>query len=368
MKKSCFSCQILMLVLLTVVQPVNAKDHIVKKDSGIFIEVESFSYSEPAAIKQLIDSFEGPEPDSGEVAFTFNKAAIGGRFGSWEVAVFTRYDYLLEFNSDTVELVYREENDLPFPIDRTYHINLEPNHIQANGISLAKSFQVDKNVIITPTINYLDADSVTRGYLRGEVSVDEQGDYEGELLLNYIYEEDILLDREQETISGKGYSIDFSAYWQINDKLYAALDFVDLYSEIQWDDVTFTQARANTNNVIFDNEGRLQAVPLLSGIESFRDFTQTLPFRGRYEITYNFYKNLSLTGEVKQVEEYLYPRLALGADWGRWGIAGGYQFETEAIDLRLITPYLDLFLAADSSDYEDARSITVGLSIRLPIF
>jgi hypothetical protein len=339
-----------------------------KTGNDIYLSVESFSYSEPAPIDQIIDGLEGPEPESGEVAFTFNHAEIGGNFGAWQVGVFARYDYLLEFNSDTVDLFYRDANDLPFPIDRTYNVNLEPNHIQAEGIGVSYRFAVTPSLSITPRINYLQADVVTRGYLRGEIIADEDGDYQGELSLNYIYEEDILLDRERESISGDGFSLDVSAHWQIAPKWSLSAYLKDYYSEITWDDVTFTQAQANTNTVSFDEEGRLDSIPVLSGREGFRSFTQSLPQRGKVIVNHQMTKVFSLTAQVDHVEEYVYSRLAWQANWGGWGIASGYQFETEAFDVAFNSKYFSLKLIADSTDTEKAHTFGLNMNVSIPVF
>ncbi len=339
-----------------------------KNTNDIYVSVDSFSYSEPAPIDQLIDNFEGPEPDSGEVAFTFNQAEIGANFGKWQVGVFTRYDYLLEFNSDTVELFYRDSNDLPFPINRTYNVNIEPNHIEAEGIGVGYQFVVTPSLTITPRLNYLKADAATRGFLRGEIIANEDGDYEGELVLDYIYEEDILLDREQESISGEGFSLDVAAQWQIAKNWTLNAYLKDYYSEIYWDDVTFTQARANTNTVTFDDEGRLDSIPVLSGREGFRDFTQTLPQRGKLVVNHQMTSVMSVSAQIDHVEEYVYSRLAWQANWGGWGIASGYQFETEAFDLAFTSKYFSLKLIADSTDVEQAHTLGLSMNVSIPVF
>ena len=173
-----------------------------ERDS-VYLTLSSISYSEPAPIDQMINNLEGAPVDNGDFAFTHNQIEVGFKKGNWLLAYFHRYDYFLEFNSDTAELAYLDRNDLSIPTSRNFDVYLRANHIRSKGFAVGYEddfFSDSLNASIR--LNYLTSDEFTDGYLAGTVTTLSDG-YQGDLILDYQYSEDTLLERPEEDVEGE---------------------------------------------------------------------------------------------------------------------------------------------------------------------
>ncbi len=335
--------------------------------ADVYAEVNAMAYSEAMPIQQFIDELEGPRPGSGNIAFTFNSAEVGARYGRWTLAAFARYDYLLEFSDDTLDVAYADANDLDFPTGRALNINLQPSQISARGLGIGYQFTVSSQVEIFTRLNYLQADSLTDGSLTGTLTGNNEDSYEGELFLDYYYEKDLLLDRPEQDIEGDGYSVDVALAWSINQQWNVLLDVKDLYSEIEWQDVTYTQATAISNNASFGDDGLLDVVPLFSGIESNQDYTQRLPARTYLDVHYQFNTIWRFDAGYTEISDFQVVRLGWMAKVLGVDVSGGYQLQTQAFDMALEHKYVRLAVTTDSFEFDNAHLFGLSLGINIPV-
>lgn len=335
--------------------------------ANVYMDATVLAYSETMPIEQLLDELVGPEPEAGTIAFTFNQAEIGATYGRATVSVFARYDYLLEFSEDAMAVAYADGNNIAFPTG-SLNIDIRPNHIQARGLGFSYQFDLPRGISLTPRINYLKSDSLTVGYLRGTLEGESEDDFDGVLELDYAYEEDLILDREPEDVSGEGYAIDLFASWSITDKWQVQANVKDAFSEITWKDVTYTEASATTNTISFDEEGRLQSVAALTGREFYRDEKQELPVKTRVDLNYQLTDHWQLQAGMFRVADFETWRVSWAGVWKHFFIVGGYQFETEAYELAFGHRYFNLSFTADSTDLEQAKMLGVSLSLSVPVF
>ena len=337
------------------------------QSADIYTDTSVLAYSEAMPIMQFIDNLEGPSPDKGDIAFTFNKVEVGANYGNWNLGFFARFDYLLEFSEDTLAVAYADANDQDFPTGRQLHVELKPNHIEARGFGVGYRFKLPKGISVFSRINYLTSDALTDGFLTGTLTEVSEDDYEGDLRLDYYYEEDLILDRPVETVSGAGYSVDIDVFWPISEKWSLSLGVQDAVSAIYWDDLTYTEASVTSNTVTLDENGQLNAVAFFSGIESNRDYTQSLPKKSELDVSYKI--NSWSYGQVgySQIASYHALRVAwlaqvLGAD-----ISGGYQLQTQAYDMAVEHKYFRFAITTDSFDLDSAKLFGFSLGVNIPI-
>lgn len=328
--------------------------------------INSINYSEPAPIDQMIHDLEGAPVDSGDFAFTHNQVELGLEKGRWMFAYFHRYDYFLEFNSDTAALAYIDRNDLPVPTNSSFDVNLRANHIRSEGIALGyrESF-IDDRVKTSLRLNYLTSNDFTDGSLQGSLSTTSEG-YQGDLFLDYQYSEDSLLERPEEKVDGSGFSIDFLVSWLIDEKWFVSLEGKDVTSEIRWNDVTYTQARATTDVISFDEEGRIDSIPVLSGIESYRDHTQRLPAQYRLIVQYQYQESLYIIPRLFSYESNYFYQLELKKQWEKLSLSANFDATTQSLGFSLQHKYVDFSIISDSTDYEKAKALNVQLGLRIP--
>lgn len=333
---------------------------------SVFAQFDSFSYSEIMPIEQLLEDMEGSEFESGDVAFTHNLLEAGASYGNFELAVFARYDYYLDFSSDTAELVYRDKNDLPVGTNRSYDIDLEANHLRATGLKLAYRFVPLENLRIKAAISYLQADKLVDGDIRGTVAT-TANDYNGELKLDYAYSEDLLFDREAQEPDGSGYSLDLHAWWQVNEQLALEVRLEDIVSRIEWDDAPYTEARVTSDTVNFDENGFLNTTPALSGIEAYKQHDQQLPARSTVTALYRVEQQIDLLASWKRVGDTDFPVLGLRYHTGLsryWQVS--YDAKAEAFGTSYHAGTVGASLSLDNPKLDEAHALGLNFFLRVP--
>ncbi|BFM07944.1 hypothetical protein [Halioxenophilus aromaticivorans] len=331
------------------------------------LSATNFTYSEAMPIKQFMDELQGPPPDAGDKAFTFNRAALDIHWNQFKVSVFQRLDYLLEYSEDTLAVAYADENDTPYPIGTRLTIDLQANHIEAKGFGIGYTFTPIKNLKIIPTVNYLQAEALTDGDLTGYLFTPDGDQIDGSLTLDYAYKEDLLLDREQETVSGKGYAVDIALYWQWRENSSIDLKMNDVISRITWKDVTYTQANAATDNLSFDAQGHLSAASFLFGRAWYRTQHQRLPKKILAQAHYQLSDHQRISLGHQTLGSYQDVRLGWHSLWQQWTFTAGYRWQAQAFDAQIQHRFARLGITSDSTDWQQAKMLGVNFSVSVPL-
>lgn len=332
----------------------------------LFTQFESESFSEIAPIEQIIHDLEGDPVNPGHFAFTHNQIEVGQQQGNIELSYFLRYDYFVEFSRDTAELAYLLRNDLPLPDNKTYDVDLRANHIFAQGIAAAYRFEFQEMLSGKIKLNYLNVSKTKDGSLRGLLTSQEDS-YNANLHLDYGYTEDTLLDRPKNAKTGHGVSLDLDLFWQASDKLTLGLQARDMLSWIRFSKLTYTTADADTNNVSFDEDGRISTKPAVIGVEGFRNQTQKLPHR--YSASAKYFINQSdyLRAETFSYNRNVFPRLAYGRQFSEITTQLEYDFRSKALGLAFTGKYLSLKLRSDDLDWEKATHLELAISFKIQL-
>ena len=340
------------------------------KQHQTYSEIESNSYSEAMPIKQLIDDLKGPAIDNGDFAFTHNQFEIGHRWGAFELAVFWRYDYFLTFSPDTAWLFYLDKNEdsnnkssskQPDLELKDYNVRLNANHIQSQGAAIGYSFYLLPQLTVKTRLNYFNSGAMTNGSLTGNITTSAD-DYTGTLYLDYSYKHDSLLDREEESISGQGLGVDIDAFWQLTDDISLYVQGRDVFTYINWNDVTYTKATAVTDRVSYDESGTIHVIPNISGISDYRKQSQKLPNRYLLDLNYHV-ENWQLALQWYRYDQYNFPRLMFGsrAKVINWHV--GYDLKTTAVELGLEHSNISLKVKSETLDLNKAHDFSLSLSV-----
>lgn len=334
-----------------------------------YSEIESSSYSEAMPIKQLVNDLKGPKINDGDFAYTHNQFEIGHRWGAFELAIFWRYDYFLTFSPDTAWLFYLDKNvdsdDRPDLELKNYDVRLNANHIESQGVAIGYSFYVLPELAIKTRLNYFNSGNMTNGSLTGNITTSSD-DYSGTLYLDYAYKHDSLLDREEESILGQGVGIDIDVFWQLTDKLSLYVQGRDVFSYIEWRDVTYTKATAITDRVSYDENGTINVIPNISGVEGYRNQTQKLPNRYLLDLNYHL-ENWQLAVQWYRYDNYNFPRLKLGTREKviNWHV--GYDLKTNAVELGLEHSNINFKVKSERLDLSNAHDFSLSLSVNYVI-
>ena len=115
------------------------------------------------------------------------------------------------------------------------------------------------------------------GQVIGALDSNLAGQYSGLIYFDYSYDKDTLFKREQEPVSATGYSIDIDLSWQVTEQVDLNLAVIDLFHQLNWDQVTHTTA-------VFDLTPDKASV---SGREDYINLTQKFAPQIYINIGYN---------------------------------------------------------------------------------
>ncbi|THB67093.1 MAG: hypothetical protein D6B27_05255 [Gammaproteobacteria bacterium] len=334
---------------------------------GFYSFAESESYSEVAPIKQTINDLKGDAIDRGSIAFTHNQLEIGVTDCGWQLGIFKRYDYLMLFNNDAAQIIYHKNNDISPANGREFNFYLNANHIESNGINIGYSFSSRDFFKGSIKLNYILSRNMTLGNLHGMASsIDD--DLDADLWLDYNYSRDVLLERPEENVKGKGYSLDLSIKLQPIKDLIIAFGGYDVVSKIQWKDITYTKATATTNIIEVDEDGFPSFIPVISGVEKERDVTQKLPKRYFLSLNYTINESHSLIAEAKRYHNMIFPYLGYRLKAAESSYSLGYGFKSRAPSIKYNGKNFGIGIAMDHINPEKAKYLNLLLSYRVAGF
>ncbi|HMY39862.1 MAG TPA: hypothetical protein PK011_11100, partial [Marinagarivorans sp.] len=269
----------------------------------LFASFDSVTYAENISIDAWMDDLHTKDTAPGENAFTRNFSEWGVAYGQMSFAGFMRQDYYLHFSQDTFDLVYQDKNKIPFDTNRRYDIYLDVAHVETHGAKVGYDFAPFNSLQTRIEFNVFDAEEVLFGDLTGYLSM-VNGKIKGDLLLDYNYTEDVVLDRPKTApASGRGQSIDLEFWWQPIESLNVHVLAEDIYSRIKWSQTPFTEATITTVRTTTSKDGTVRRMPTISGREYFREVTQTIPRHIQADIGYEFLNRWQIELSQERIDD-----------------------------------------------------------------
>lgn len=336
--------------------------HVAAAEYRPYVDVQSVTYSEPVAIQAMLGKWQPPFR-GGNKAFTYTKAEIGIRRGNWQLGILKRVDYQLKFASETAQLIYLTENRLPLEAGREYELRLKVQHNYSRGLRLAYQHKLSPRFRVGLAASYLQGKALTDGALQGSAQVTAEKDYDFQFDTDYFYSRDALFERDVTSPSGQGYSVDFNIDWQASKQFSAQLSVIDIVGKMFWDNAPFTIAAATSDTKTFDADGYVLYQPAISGLESNKNFTQTLPRKIFIASQYQWSSNVAVLAEVQDFKIIRFASIG-----GEWCDKNKNCFQTlfnttvSALSLRYRGHGFRIELASDKLDIKQARYLSLQLS------
>ena len=351
----------LLLILIAIASYVEAEEYLP------YVDVQSVSYSEPIAIRSMMGEWQPPF-EGGSKALTYNKAEVGFRWRSWQLGVLERYDYLLEFSSQTAELVYLTQNHLPLEVGKEYELRIKAQQHYSRGLRLGYQQRFSRKFVGELAVSYLQGKSFTDGGIQGVAQVTAEKDYDFQFDADYFYSRDVLFSRDVNPPEGSGYSLDLKFDWRPTERFSAQLSIVDLMAKIFWHDAPHTSATATSATKTFDADGYVRYEPAISGRESNKNFTQTLPRKIFLAAKYQWSLDTELLTEIQDYEIVRFTSIGAGWCHNRSDCFQGlYSTTAKAMSLRYLGHGLRVELASDKLDLGQARYFVFRLSFNQTI-
>ena len=137
----------------------------------------------------------------------------------------------------------------------------------------------------------------------------------------------------------------------------------DVFSYIKWKDVTYTKATAITDRVSYDENGLINVIPNISGIEGYRDQIQRLPNRYLFDLNYQL-DHWQLAVQLYRYDNLNFPRLKVGTkdkdiDWHV-----GYDLKTNAVEFGIKHSSVSFKIKSERLDWNKAHDFSLSLSAK----
>lgn len=335
--------------------------HATEQPWRVYLQSDMYAYSETSSVKQIVkDDLEGKHFDGGEHSFTHNLWELGMQRGAWRVGYFLRYDYALDYSEDTAELIYADKNDLPIEQNREYQVVLDVVHARSSGLRLAYDWAFAPAWSLETSLVYLQAKRFQDGEVNGFFTAADDS-YTGQLALDYYYDQDKLLHRVVERPTGRGYAFDLHARWQATTSVQVALKVQDLFNRIDFKHAPYTQAAATSDRVSFDEDGRIDVKPVLSGREGYTKHTLRLPVQTTMEAAYQHEDSFRYLATWHRYGDLNFPAIGMRfyAQTESY-LHSQYDFQSRAVSLGWHGSSGNVSITSDHWDLTEARTFGLG--------
>lgn len=270
--------------------------------NSFFGKLELQAYSAPVTIDSAIANWSGSY-DDGERQWLTSWVEFGYTLNNnWRLSILHRSDFDLRFHPETAEFYYQIQNHLPLPTDKSYQLQIEANHFTGSGARFAWSPQFNTKLQTTLGISLLNLYEVTQGSISGSASVTAPNEYQYDIAINYVYDQETLFDRQlDEHPKGLGISTDLYLHYQTGEHQ-LELEVIDLFNRFTWQHLPFTQATGTSNQQGFDGDGYIIVSPAISGVEGYyQTYYQSLPPRSTLSYTYRLHPQYQTQITYKQI-------------------------------------------------------------------
>ena len=335
--------------------------------NGIPFELKAFCGDNALALKTIFfnggwdGTFRPLQENNLVLAWETDTGVV---YSGWRFAVFYRGELFAATNRDTLEFLRITHRKEKLPVGKTYDLQLSADGFSGKGVELSKGFHLMPlkygNLSMGITARYIQGERVQDGTIKGRVLSTAPDAYKLDADLDYVYDKNFLYKSENTNPgAGGGYSFDAGFRYDPIGDLSIELLFRDILGRIDWQDVPYTDARLNSSRKV--GKG---IHPLLSGYESYKDFTQALPLQTDLQATYR-YGPFLFNPEINFIENVsppLYwfdmgyrptPNLTLDA---------GYNFNFKAYSLGASYGNARISVYCDNADPSSAAAVGLNLA------
>ncbi len=338
----------------------------VTSKNEVYVESTMYGHSETSSIKQIVfDEFKGSNYAGGERSFTHNIWEAGTRVDRFKIAALARYDYVLNYTQDLAELVYADKNDKIIETNREYDLYLDVLHARTYGFKFGYLFSLSSSLDMGVDVSALKLGSFMDGHIKGDILVGDDS-YDGNILLDYAYDQDELLDRQADKPTGYGYAVDVRWNLRVNEYVTIDAEILDLFGRIEIDRAPFTTATASSDRVSLDDNGTIDVKPVLRGKESYRKHSLKLPQRMRLEGRYRLENEFILGLRFNRYDDSVYTQALVTIPIDENQVLTAFDFRTRALTLGWKSQNVSFSISSDQLDISKARTFGLSFSLLYP--
>lgn len=351
---------------------------------GLVLDAESRTFSDSFSIDGILNDLDtAPYQSGGEGAFTHNHGRIGASYApetgllaktTLGAGLLSRYDYSAQYNSDTVDYIYRDGRGLDIA-DGAYDLYLELDETRANGFWISGAQTITPTLQAYARLSYLKTDHLTHGKLTGQARFGDADIQSLNAALTHYFHSDPLFDENVIRSGGSGYTLDIGAQWDATPNLTLHVDISDFASDITWTDVPTLTVDATTDTLSFNADGTLNPRASVQGTRTVRDNPDTYQSqlstsyaaRSSVAADYKIDDRWSLSQDVFNINDiWLTHSAAVYQVSDTLSFGAKAEWVTGALGAHLSWHGVTAELMADSFNVEDMRYLDMRLSYKHP--
>jgi len=329
-----------------------------------YVSLQSINYSRPVSISAALSDWGAPFK-GGDKALTYNRAEVGVVKHGWQLGVLARFDYLMTFSEQTAKFYYLTINHLPLEAGNVYPLQIKANSQFSRGLRLGYQRQWLPSLKAGAAVTYLQGIALTDGSINGSAEITATNDYNFQFDTSYVYSRDALFSRTVQKPQGRGFSLDVHVDWRPNDRFSGQLTVLDLLGKLYWDNAPYTIATATSDTKTYDADGYVRYKPVISGLESNRDFIQSLPRKIFLASQYQMSSRGALLAEWQDLDIARF--FSFGVGWRMMAdgqLSGLYNFTARAFTLRYQQHHLQIEFSSDQLNSHDAHYLALDVAYR----
>ena len=263
------------------------------KNRTIKTEFKTFIANDPMPIKEFLDDWHGEytPKDKENIALLNSRFDLGIYLNNLYFGYFYQYDVFIDTNKDFTDLFYAVKNKNDLEIGRHYSLDLDIQGIKQHGVMLSKNSKLVENDSYSLSFGgavYLSyALDMQDGFTKGDAQASGSKDYIVEGSSSYYYTHNYLYHLDISNSSGYGFGSHIGLFFKDKKNNFQIKFLInDALSKIYWKDLPYSKILLKTQNKSYDKNGYLKYTPTISGLEQYRDYTQTLSPKYKLESSF----------------------------------------------------------------------------------
>ncbi len=320
---------------------------------------ESTSYSEVSSLYSVSNQWKD-RVTSGNDVWSSSRLTIGYQHKNFILQSISRADIHYKFANETAQFLQLTKNHRELEVGKNYLLSIYPENLSATGLRFGFKTDINNNLEFTALFSLLQPTDLLQGRLDGNTTVIQSNDYDFNFSSDLMYENDPLFDRATENISGNGYAVDLKLFYRVTDNWSLNLDLMDIMGEISFENIPYTVAEATSDVKNFDDEGYVIYAPVISGIESTKNYRHQLELQSKLSINYQLsaghsinYQHHSLMG--LNIDKFIYAQ-RISTNQLNWFLIPEFQ----AVGFSFRHPNFSIGLETDNIDVKKMKYLSLN--------
>lgn len=318
----------------------------------------SINLSEPVTIKANFDDWETDQLFPGNRLYSKHVARAGFQISNFHFGATKHLYYYLRFSQDTARLHYEERNNISSNNKSTFDLYLKANNAEAEGFYIGYDFAWN-DLTIHATLSYLDLQDLYYGEAIGFFDPKQTLDNRTELVIDYVYPEDRIFDREVEPPKGTGITLDINARYQHGPHSIEAF-IGEAFSDLYWNTAPGSLIEGNLSSLM--DKGGDAAIRF----QHFRSrLHQKLPIHADIHYRYRLNRYVSAGVEYETLRDKQWTKWAADIHiTNNWTGSIHWNEKDSIVGIEISHPYFVFAIESDSSDYEKSHYLKLQLALR----